>query len=279
MSNIEIRPFKETDRASLSNFKLSGAQLEYTSLPLQVLDEAVGDEERMPCVVANEEDGIIGFFVLHKHYRHEGYDTVKEAVFIRSLSINENVQGKGYGTEVAMNLPIFVQTHFSDFDHLHLVVDAENAAAWNLYERAGFIHTATKEDGPVGFERLYYLDLDQKFVSNIKLRLDAEKSLPDLKVEIVLDNQDVIGYLEGTIDQDTLYLKDVFVDAGERKRGIASSALRQFGTFLRKNVGAVSVVAVEANENHDINRLFEHVGFARFKEKDKVHLYIKYIKY
>ncbi|SOC42754.1 GNAT family N-acetyltransferase [Salinicoccus kekensis] len=279
MNNIEIRPFKEADREELKSFKLSGAQLEYTSLPLEVLDEAVGDEERMPCVVVNEEDGVVGFFVLHKHYRHEGYDTVKEAVFVRSLSINENVQGKGYGTEVAMNLPLFVQEHFSDFDHLHLVVDTENAAAWNLYERAGFIHTATKEDGPVGFERLYYLDLDRKYVSNIKLKLDGEKEHPHLKIDIVLDNEKVVGYLEGVIDEERLHLKHIFVEADKRQRGIASSALRQLGTFLRRNVGDVTVVAVEADEDRYINRLFEHVGFTRFKETDKAHLYIKYVKY
>ena len=28
-----------------------------------------------------------------------------------------------------------------------------------MYERAGFMHTATKEEGPIGKERLYYLDL------------------------------------------------------------------------------------------------------------------------
>lgn len=279
MENIEIRPFEEADRTELEKFKLSGAQLEYTSLPLEVLDDAVGDEERMPCVVVSEEDGVIGFFVLHKHYRHEGYDTVKEAVFVRSLSINEDVQGKGYGTEVAMNLPLFVQEHFSDFDHLHLVVDAENTAAWNLYERAGFIHTATKEDGPVGFERLYYLDLDRKYVSNIKLKLNEEEGLPHLKVDIVLDNEQVIGYLEGTVDEETLHLKEVFVEPEKRKRGVASSALRQLGTFLRRNVGGVSVVAVEANEDQDINRLFEHVGFTRFKETEEAHSYIKYVKY
>jgi RimJ/RimL family protein N-acetyltransferase len=279
MNNIEIRPFEEADREALRNFELSSAQLEYTSLPLEVLDDAIDDEERMPCVVVGGEDGVIGFFVLHKHYRHEGYDTVKEAVFVRSLSINENVQGKGYGTEVAMNLPIFVQEHFSDFDHLHLVVDAKNAAAWNLYERAGFIHTATKEDGPVGPERLYYLDLDQKYVSNVKLRRDAKKSLPHLKIDIVLDNHEVIGYLEGTIDEGTLHLDDLFVEAKERKRGIASSALRQLGTFIRKNESDISVVAVEASADQNLNRLFEHVGFACFKDTEKPHLYIKYIKY
>src|SRR5699024_1990380 len=83
---------------------------------------AVGDEDRKPCVVVDREVSIVGFFVLHKHYRHEGYDTRREVVYVRSLSINESVQGKGYGTKVALNMPIFVQNHFSDYDHLHLVV-------------------------------------------------------------------------------------------------------------------------------------------------------------
>ena len=52
--------------------------------------------------------------------------------------------------------------YFQIFNHLYLVVDTENQSAWNVYERAGFIHTATKEEGPIGKERLYYLDLDTK---------------------------------------------------------------------------------------------------------------------
>ena len=279
MNNINIRPFEENDRAALKDFKLSAEQLEFTSLPLDVLNDAVGDEDRLPCVVVNNEDGIVGFFILHKHYRHEGYDTRREVVFVRSLSINERVQGKGYGTKVALNLPIFVQEHFSDYDHLHLVVDTDNAAAWNLYERAGFIHTATKEDGPIGFERLYHLDLDQKYVSNIKLVVDESIKTPRIKIDIILDNEKVIGYVEGTAEEETLFIKNVYVDESKRNRGIASSALRQLGTFLRRNRREISELAVAVNEDDSINKLFEYGGFARFKETDKDDLYIKYIKY
>ena len=44
-----------------------------------------------------------------------------------------------------MFLPEYVQALFPDFTHLYLVVDAENQSAWNVYERAGFMHTATKK--------------------------------------------------------------------------------------------------------------------------------------
>ena len=67
-------------------------------------------------------------------------------------------------------LPEYVQALFPDFTHLYLVVDAENQSAWNVYERAGFMHTATKEEGPIGKERLYYLDLDSKHVSSLRLK-------------------------------------------------------------------------------------------------------------
>ena len=31
-------------------------------------------------------------FVLHRYYQHEGYDTPENVVYIRSLSINENIK-------------------------------------------------------------------------------------------------------------------------------------------------------------------------------------------
>ena len=47
-------------------------------------------------------------------------------------------------------LPEYVQALFPDFTHLYLVVDAENQSAWNVYERAGFMHTATKKKDLLG---------------------------------------------------------------------------------------------------------------------------------
>ncbi len=67
-------------------------------------------------------------------------------------------------------LPQYVQGVFPDFNSsIFVVVDAENDNAWNLYERAGFMYIVTKEEGPIGKERLYYLDLDSKHVSSLKL--------------------------------------------------------------------------------------------------------------
>ncbi|MFC3418867.1 GNAT family N-acetyltransferase [Salinicoccus hispanicus] len=276
MSSIHIRPFKEEDRESLSAFKLSEQQQIYSSLPSDVLDDSIRDPDRTPCVVLNESDDIVGFFVLHKHYQHEGYATPHEVVYIRSLSINEELQGRGYGTKVAMSLPLFVQEHFAAFDHLYLVVDAENQGAWNLYERAGFVHSATKENGPIGEERLYYLDLDQKYVHNIKLEQDDSTRLPDMKVDIILNKAKSAGYIEGKLEGDTLHIVHLFIVETERNRGVASSALRQFGTFLRRMRPEVKQLVV-STDDADRARLFERVGFVMVDEAERK--YMKYINY
>lgn len=279
MNDIIIRDFREEDRDGLKAFELSEKQAVYSSLPVDVLDDAIDDPNRTPCVVQNEEGETVGFFVLHKHYQHEGYDTPHEVVYIRSLSINEKLQGRGYGTKVAMILPEYVQGKYTTLDHFYLVVDAENQAAWSLYERAGFMHTATKEDGPIGKERLYYLDLDQKYVHNVKLKLDESAVLPKVKIDIVLNKKEKVGYIEGEVDKEVLRIAHLYIELGERNRGIASTALRQLGTFLRRNMPEVRDLIVHTDDAAEKIRLFERVGFVKFEEDGNSKLYKKYINY
>ncbi|MFD2830657.1 GNAT family N-acetyltransferase [Corticicoccus populi] len=279
MNDIKIREYRESDREFLSDFKLSEQQMHYSSLPLDVLDDALKDENRRACVVENEEKQIIGFFVLHKHYQHEGYDTPRDVVYVRSLSINETLQGNGYGTKVAMNLPLYVQSEFSNFDHLYLVVDTDNAAAWNLYERSGFIHTATKEDGPVGEERLYYLDLDRNYVGNLKLILDEEWHRTDISIKMIMDDRIEVGSIECAVDKESLHIDHIHIDENYRHQGMASSGLRQLGTFIRRNIQEVKQMTVFVDEDQNLNKLFEYVGFSRFEQQDGREFYKKYIQY
>ena len=50
----------------------------------------------------NQHGEVVGFFVLHQFYQHEGYDTPENVVYVRSLSVNEKFQGHGYGTKMMM---------------------------------------------------------------------------------------------------------------------------------------------------------------------------------
>ncbi|UTH13567.1 GNAT family N-acetyltransferase [Macrococcus equipercicus] len=248
-SQIDIVQYNERYREQLEAFELEERQLIYSSLPKEVLDEGLMDPNRRPCIVLNKEGQVVGFFVLHQFYQHEGYDTPINAVYVRSLSIDAKLQGSGYGTEIMMNIPSFVQTVFLDFEDLYLVVDAENQAAWNLYERAGFLHLATNPEGPLGKERLYYLDLEGKYVS--KLRLVQQHG--DIALE---KDGTAVGRIKLDVQGDTAYIITFEADDA----AVRESALRQLSTFVRKNEPDVLKLVVKTAEPDEyLNANFVHM--------------------
>ncbi|AVQ35599.1 GNAT family N-acetyltransferase [Staphylococcus kloosii] len=278
--NIKVQEFEEQYRQALYDFKLSERQQIYSSLPKDVLDDALTDEDRIANIVLNEEDQVVGFFVLHQFYQHEGYDTPEQVVYIRSLSINEVFQGNGYGTQIMMFIPQYVQTVFPDFNHLYLVVDAENKGAWNLYERAGFMHTATKEEGPIGKERLYYLDLDAKYVSSLSLILNDEEYKYGINIIDLIKDGSKVGFIAVEQHDNRLNITSIEVDASERLSGIAQSALRQLSTFVRKNFEGINVITITLyGERNELKPLCLNSNFVAFEEGDDFVIFEKYINY
>ncbi|PCF45220.1 GNAT family N-acetyltransferase [Staphylococcus delphini] len=278
--DITIQLYDKQYRDALYQFELNERQRIYSSLPKEVLDDALNDDNRVANIVLNDQDEVIGFFVLHQHYQHEGYDTPYEVVYIRSLSINEAYQGNGYGTKLMMTLPEYVQMIFPDFNHLYLVVDAENEAAWNVYERAGFMHTATKEEGPIGKERLYYLDLDHKYVSSLKLiKSEDSKAGPIEIVNFILDEQKV-GFLAIEAFNERLIIRALYVDDAHRDTGIAQNALRQLATYVRKENHDTKVIEVTLfGPNHQLTPLFVKSNFVETLTTDDYVTLEKYINY
>lgn len=278
--NIKVQEFEEQYRQALYDFKLNERQQIYSSLPKDVLDDALTDEDRIANIVLNEEDQVVGFFVLHQFYQHEGYDTPEQVVYIRSLSINETYQGNGYGTQIMMFIPQYVQTVFPDFNHLYLVVDAENKGAWNLYERAGFMHTATKEEGPIGKERLYYLDLDAKYVSSLSLILNDEEYKYGINIIDLIKDGSKVGFIAVEQHDNRLNITSIEVDASERLSGIAQSALRQLSTFVRKNFEGINVITITLyGERNELKPLCLNSNFVAFEEGDDFVIFEKYINY
>lgn len=279
-NDITIHLFEEQYRDALYQFKLSERQRIYSSLPKEVLDDALEDPNRVANVVFNEKGEIIGFFVLHQHYQHEGYDTPEEVVYIRSLSINEAYQGHGYGTKIMMNLPEYVQTVFPDFSHLYLVVDAENEAAWNVYERAGFMHMATKEEGPIGKERLYYLDLSSKYVSSLKLKRSDQSDLGPVDIINLTLNQEKVGFLAIEQFQTRLIIRAVLVEDEYRELGIAQNALRQLSTYVRQNYEKIEVLEVMLfGSRNELKPLFQKSNFVETIMTEDYTMFEKYINY
>ncbi|PTH40532.1 GNAT family N-acetyltransferase [Staphylococcus agnetis] len=278
--DITIHLYEEQYRDALYKFKLNERQRIYSSLPEEVLDDALNDPNRKANVVLNNDGDVVGFFVLHQHYQHEGYDTPEEVVYIRSLSINEQFQGHGYGTKIMMNLPEYVQSVFPDFGHLYLVVDAENEAAWNVYERAGFMHTATKEEGPIGKERLYYLDLSSKYVSSLKLSCSDQSDLGPVDIIDLNLNQEKVGFLAIEQFQSRLIIRAVLVEDEHRESGIAQNALRQLSTYVRQKYDNIDVVEVMLfGASNKLKPLFQKSNFVEAIVTENYTMFEKYINY
>ncbi|MGV3129126.1 GNAT family N-acetyltransferase [Staphylococcus simulans] len=275
--DIIVTPYQPKYYQEVVNFELSERQQIYSSLPIQVLDDALKDKDRIANIAINKEGAVVGFFVLHQYYQHEGYDTPEHVVYVRSLSINEKYQGNGYGTKIMMNLPNYVQSLYSDFNHLYLVVDAENKAAWNVYECAGFMHTATKQEGPIGEERLYYLDLDSKYVSSLKLKAPEEQ--PDKEIDTVhlmLDGKKA-GFIALQATENRMHIRGIEVDKAQRHKGIAESALRQLATYIRKNYPDIDVLDIVLFGEH--NELKQLCLNSNFVETLQTEDYVKFEKY
>lgn len=278
--NITVQPFEEQYRSMLYDFELSERQQIYSSLPKAVLDDALKDKDRIANIVLNEQNEVVGFFVLHQYYQHEGYDTPKKVVYVRSLSINEKYQGNGYGTKIMMFLPQYVQYLFPEFNHLYLVVDAENKGAWNVYERAGFMHTATKEEGPIGKERLYYLDLDSKYVSSLMLKLNQDDVKYGIHMIDLVKDGGKVGFIGVEQHGERLNITSIEVDQAQRSSGIAQSALRQLSTFVRKYFKGVNVITITLyGERNELDTLCINSNFVEVETGDDFSIFEKYINY
>ncbi|MGZ2417619.1 RimJ/RimL family protein N-acetyltransferase [Staphylococcus caledonicus] len=278
--NITIQEFEEQYRQDVLNFQLSERQQIYSSLPKSVLEEALNDEDRIANIAINEEGDVVGFFVLHQYYQHEGYDTPENVVYVRSLSINEKFQGNGYGTTMMMHLPQYVQEVFPTFNHLYLVVDAENKGAWNVYERAGFMHAATKEEGPIGKERLYYLDLDLKHVSSLQLVENSPSSIASYNIVDLLKDNNKVGFIALEQHSNKVNIAAIEVYKEQRKEGIAESALRQLATYVRKHFKQINTLRITLfGENNELKSLCINSGFVEIDQSDDLIIFEKYLNY
>lgn len=278
--NITIQEFEEQYRDDVLNFELSERQQIYSSLPKSVLEDALKDENRVANIAINENGDVVGFFILHQYYQHEGYDTPEHVVYVRSFSINEKFQGQGYGTTMMMYLPQYVQLLFPDFNHLYLVVDTENEGAWNVYERAGFMHTATKEEGPIGKERLYYLDLDSKHVSSLKLVENKNSNIAMYQIIDLLKDDQKVGFIALEHLNTHLNIAAIEVYKDQRKEGIAGSALRQLPTYVRKHFKEIRSIGITLfGENNELKPLCISSGFVETDQSDDLVIFKKYINY
>ena len=69
---------------------------------------------------------------------------------IRALSIDERGQGRGIGTAAMEAVPGLVRAHFPQAEYVFLVVNARNAYARRVYEKAGYAVWSQRDGGKAG---------------------------------------------------------------------------------------------------------------------------------
>ena len=89
-----LQEFEEQYRDDVLNFELSERQQIYSSLPKSVLEDALKDENRVANIAINENGDVVGFFILHQYYQHEGYDTLSMSFMFDHCLLMKNFKDK-----------------------------------------------------------------------------------------------------------------------------------------------------------------------------------------
>ena len=95
----------------------------------------------------------VGFFLLKRddclpHWAQEDLTAT-----LHALQIDHREQGKGLGKACLQALPAALRLKWPDITQLMLSVDADNAAAFNLYLKQGWVDSGEAYRGRIGYER------------------------------------------------------------------------------------------------------------------------------
>ena len=137
---VELHFFSENHAKDL-DYILSEEQLAFVKPPAFALNRAQGKkgEEFSLTILFNEKP--VGFLALDFSNDKLALCDNKNAVLLRSLSINPKFQGKGIAKTAMLQVRDFVKNHFPTCDEIILSVNTRNKSAYQLYIRSRFTDT------------------------------------------------------------------------------------------------------------------------------------------
>ncbi|MFS0644394.1 GNAT family N-acetyltransferase [Siminovitchia sp. 179-K 8D1 HS] len=146
---ITLDFYKKDYYTKLSEYELSEEQSVYASLPLKGISECEKDPGKYPIVILYHREPA-GFLILDEGEGVRAYSTNKDAILIRSYSVNKEFQGKGIAIESLRMLDSFVKKHFPSKKEIILAVNHKNIVAQHVYKRSGFIDKGMRVMGKKG---------------------------------------------------------------------------------------------------------------------------------
>lgn len=155
MAKLQLRFYEQKHYNDLISYSLPEEQLYFTALPLQVferLEQREDDFAKEVTILLDERP--IGFFVLDFGEDKMDLTNNENSLLLRSLSINPNYQGEGYGKSAMLLMDSFVKEHYPIVEELVLAVNFKNKSAYNLYLKVGYIDDGSVREMEKGKQHL-----------------------------------------------------------------------------------------------------------------------------
>jgi len=155
-ASVVLVEYTDTYGEHLLNYHLPEEQLQFTSLPLEKINNPIVSNTAKHLLIL--EDGVpVGYFALEDGEKLLKYSTNTNARLLTSFSIDSRNQGKGLAKTGLQLLPEYVRNHLPGTDEIVLGVNQKNTAAYNLYLKTGFVDRNEFYEGPKGPQHILHL--------------------------------------------------------------------------------------------------------------------------
>jgi ribosomal protein S18 acetylase RimI-like enzyme len=156
MGTVKLTQYNEKYKEQLSVFHLPEQQLEFTSMPLEKIENPhISNNTVHVLILENEEPA--GYFALEDGEKLHKYSDNQHARLLTSFSIDSGQQGKGLAKKGLSLLPAFVRDHLPGVNEVVLGVNKRNEAAISLYLKTGFVDEGEPYVGPKGPQYVLHL--------------------------------------------------------------------------------------------------------------------------
>lgn len=156
---VHLKFYEQKDFPGV-DYALDENQLQYTASAGQALQRIEEREDTLafPITILKDEDPC-GFFVLDFGDDKLELTDNKDAMLLRSFSINPELQGKGIGKTAMIQVDEFVRENFKDCDEIVLAVNQNNISAYQLYRKVGYQYEGKIRIGRSGPQYIMYKKL------------------------------------------------------------------------------------------------------------------------
>ncbi|MBY0123786.1 GNAT family N-acetyltransferase [Bacillus sp. S/N-304-OC-R1] len=155
-SSIVLVEYNDTFDEQLSNFHLPKEQLQFTSMPLEKINNPNVSNNAKHVLIL--ENGIpVGYFALEDGDKLLKYSNNINARLLTAFSIDSKNQGKGLAKIGLQLLPEFVRNNLPGTDEIVLGVNQRNTPAYNLYLKTGFVDENEFYEGPKGPQHILHM--------------------------------------------------------------------------------------------------------------------------